>query len=452
MKYPVLVLLVLICTFFIYSEDIALSGIDSSMLPVTGRVRLYAVVTDNSGNLKEGLDGSDFTVIERNPENGEEVYRDVLSFSSSGEPRNGMVFMLLIDDSGSMYNKDSGETYAFMARKETRKFLEETANSMDRIGLSFFGTRCRIAVSPMVERAGIISILSEKPEKPESTEAYTDLFGAVIKSSECLSKEKGRRIIILFSDGQDFPYYSTTGKAHPEYGEKSYTPEEALESLLYSGITLYAVRFGSQKDEDLKRIALATGGLVFDIDSLDNLDGLYDAIRKRVYMEYRISFMHKPGVSERTFVRLRLNGKYDSNELFFQPGLFIGHPADFNHVLFSFVSFIIAALIIYILLKSGRSYSGSGASLEKLKEKNSAVNIKAKTVISLLPDRSGTVFTDTSAAVNDITIEKRDSGRWIAESDTDFTVNNMVTKEIELKDGDVIKAGGDVIVFTDDEN
>jgi Ca-activated chloride channel family protein len=104
----VLLLLSLLFAAVLGAQDIALSGVDARMMAVTGTVNLYTVVTDEEGRPIDGLTSADFVV--RDAEIGRELGEPlpVVSFSPAGDRRDGLAFMMLIDDSGSMYDGPDG--------------------------------------------------------------------------------------------------------------------------------------------------------------------------------------------------------------------------------------------------------------------------------------------------------------------------------------------------------
>ena len=465
MRKPTLLFLF---TVFFYSaagagaDEITLSGVDSRMTAVTGIVNLYAIVTDNSGRIVENLKAEDFIVMDapagENPEVSAET-REIVSFTPSGERREGITFMMLIDDSGSMYGNPGGDR-ASLARREARNFLDSLGNSMDRAGLALFGTRYRVLAGPRTDRASLYERLGlSAPPEPE--EAYTELFASMVEASDSLRNEKGRRILILFSDGENYPYFQRSGEKHPEYGEKTFAADDALVSLQGEGITLYAVRFGPRRDEDLARIALSTGGLVFDISAEEELSGLYSLIRKRVQAEYRLGY--SPGLTgaRETSVMLKLSGGSSSAVLNYPSGFVFGEPSRGNQALLSLLVIPFVLLILFILSRLWRRKPGEPASLERLRPVGGGALTVAlesgKTLIS--PGVAGAATTIMPSGVEPdvqgggtLIVEKGKDGRWRISSDEGVVVNNRKSESTVLENGDVIKAGEELIVFDNGES
>jgi Ca-activated chloride channel family protein len=464
----VLLLLSLLFAAVLGAQDIALSGVDARMMAVTGTVNLYTVVTDEEGRPIDGLTSADFVV--RDAEIGRELGEPlpVVSFSPAGDRRDGLAFMMLIDDSGSMYDGPDGtpspspdRTRAALARREARRFLDELGTSMDRAGLAVFGTRYRVSAGPRTDRATLIDRLGVS-SPPESEEAYTELYAAIEEAANTLSDQKGRRIVILFSDGENYPYHERTGRPHPDYGEAVHGPKDALEALQQEGVTLYAVRFGNRRDAELAGIAQSTGGIVFDVNGEEELSGLYASIRQRVLREYRLGYRPRPTGAAETRVRVELTQGPRTAELSYPSGFVFGAPSSRKQALLSLLAIPFAVLIGWILSRIRAAAVTVTPSLDRLRPiggGSATVALSAgRTVIS--PGLSGAATTiapegdipSVGETGGTIIVEKGKDGRWRASAREGLVVNNKSFEHTVLESGDVIKAGDELIVFDDGEN
>lgn len=464
------VLFILFTGGFLGADDIALSGVDSRLMAVTGTVNLYVVVTDSSGQPVKNLTVEDFMV--RDAPMGEALGdpQPVVDFSVAGERRDGLVFMMLIDDSGSMYDGPDGRsspspdrTRAALARREARRFLDELGTSMDRAGLAVFGTRYRTLAGPRTDRATLIERLGVS-SPPESEEAYTELYAAIVEAASSMSSQKGRRIVILFSDGENYPYTEHTGRSHPDYGEKNHISDDALKALHEEGVTLYAVRFGSNRDDDLARIAMSTGGVVFDVDGEEELSGLYSSIRKRVLAEYRLGYRPGPTGAEETSVMVELKGGQSTVELTYPSGFVFGSPSSRTQALLSLLAIPFALALIFILARIRSAKSADAPSLERLRPVGggqlTVVLETGKTVISpgvageptLISSEGEKAGVGKAGGSGTIVVEKGMDGRWHASSGEGVVVNNRKSDATVLENGDVIRVGEELIVFDDGES
>jgi Ca-activated chloride channel family protein len=451
--------------FCLGADEIVLSGVDSRLTAVTGTVNLYAVVTDPSGRPVENLKAVDFMVREAALGETPGDPLPVVDFSPAGERKDGLVFMMLIDDSGSMYDGPDGRsspspdrTRAALARREARRFLNELGSSMDRAGLALFGTRYRTLASPRTDRATLTERLGVS-SPPESEEAYTELYAAISEAAASLSNQKGRRIVILFSDGENYAYTEKTGRSHPDYGDKNHIPDDALAALQEEGITLYAVRFGLKRDEDLARIARSTGGIVFDVDGEEELSGLYASIRERVLAEYRLGYRPAPSGADTTTVLVELSGTVTSTELTYPSGFVFGSPSSRNTALLSLLAIPVALGILFLLARLKGAKTVETPSLERLRPVGGGQLTVAlesgKTVIS--PGMAGEATSispkgSPPVGPGTIIVEKGKDGRWRASSSEGVVVNNRKSETTVLDNGDVIKAGEELIVFDDGES
>ena len=451
-----------------FADDVALSGIDSRFLPVRGMVDLYVVVTDGKGMPVEGLQADDFQV--RQAPVGEEFGEGlpIARFSAAGERREGIAFMMLIDDSGSMYDDALGRpsprpdrTRAAMARREAGNFLDELGTSMDRAGLAVFGTRYKLLAGPRTDRASLMERLGIS-SPPQEQEAFTELYAAVVEASSTLSKERGRRIVILFSDGENYPYSVRTGNPHPEYGEEVFNADDALESLRNEGITLYAVRFGPNRDEDLARIAHATGGIVFDVEGEEELSGLYATIRERVLAEYKLGFRPTPTGAPETKIRVESADGSAGSELSFPSPVVFGAPSSRKDALLSLTAIPLSILVIVLLWRAKAAGKNEVPSLERLRpEGGGAATVALSGGRTIIEPGSGgaatTMMHETQGSGKmsgeTIIVEKDRNGKWRVFSDKGVTVNNQkLNNATVLENGDVIRAGNELIVFDDGES
>ncbi len=435
------------------AAELTLSGADSRFMAINGEVELYLVASDENGKTLDNLQAGDF-ILRDSPE-GEEPGNPlkITGFAAAGERSEGISFLILVDDSGSMYDDAEGreassweESRAALARKEVLRFLEDLGSSSNRAGLAVFGTHYRLQAAPRIDRASIIEYLGESP-KPEPEEAYTELFSAISQSAEAMSTQRGRRIVILFSDGEHYPFY----KEGP-------LPNEALEYLRKQAVTLYAVRFGANRDEQLAEIARATGGMVYDVDGEKGLAGLYSAIRERVESEYSITYRPRPTGAGTTTAYIEFSpdsglGKA-SAEIDYPSGFLFRSPSTKKWALISLIAVPFALLLLFILYRLKAAEHVSAPSLEMLRSANgSGVTValtSGKTVISPGVNGGATEILPEGQARTDgttIVVEKGSDGKWRASSPEGVIVNNRKSESTVIENGDVIRAGDELIVF-----
>jgi VWFA-related protein len=111
----------------------------------------------------------------------------------------------------------------------------------------------------------------------------TILFDAVyLAATEKLSKEVGRKVIVVITDGQD-------------YGSRIKI-QEATASAHRSDAIIYAIQYIDPRyamwggDGDLKRMAEDTGGRVFRVDRKNTLESIFTEIQDEMRSQYALSY------------------------------------------------------------------------------------------------------------------------------------------------------------------
>ncbi|GAG75760.1 unnamed protein product, partial [marine sediment metagenome] len=210
-KYLVLfcfILLTLLLFFSgAFSDTVRISQIDNSFLLINQRVKVYLGVTDQKGNPIKNLEKDNFTLYEFDKQ------REILSFERGININQGINLLLVIDNSGSMYWDGSGKIKNSADEKIWRithakdavsSLLNEIKNPLDRVGLISFNVKLDSKVKMTNEKVEIARAL-ENIKRPEQEEAYTELYETLYQSVDYLRAFRGRKVIILLSDGQNFP-------------------------------------------------------------------------------------------------------------------------------------------------------------------------------------------------------------------------------------------------------
>jgi Ca-activated chloride channel family protein len=109
----------------------------------------------------------------------------------------------------------------------------------------------------------------------------TALYDSLIYALYYFGGVKGKRAIVLLSDGKD-------------EGSR-YTYDDVLEYARRSGVAIYTVGIGlSTQNADIRlklsRLADETGGRFFFIEKARELDGIYDTIQKELRSQYLLSY------------------------------------------------------------------------------------------------------------------------------------------------------------------
>ena len=243
-------------------------------------VELFVVVAGEDGRPVRGLTQDDFGVRE------EGVPQQIASFQEADDVP--LTLGLAVDSSASMFVKLP------LMQKAVADFLATTFRPEDRAFVVDFDDTPRL-VRPAT------SDLERIKRSIDSLEAsgHTALWEAIVYSLVQLQGTKGRKALIVFSDGADedeqFPFRSTL-RISREMGVPIYLvlmrkkPEQsAAAGLITRSFTSRAVR-----------LAEATGGRVFYAKEYDNLDAVYDEIEAELRSQYLITYYPKNAAGGKT--------------------------------------------------------------------------------------------------------------------------------------------------------
>ena len=229
-------------------------------------VELYTSVVDNKGRPVDGLTQKDFAVLEDGtPQQVRrfELVRDVSVYAG-----------ILLDTSASMGEGD-GEKLEEAVRGALR-FFQKVVTPRDRAAVITFSDQPSLAVrftnQEDVLAGGLAGLTAA---------GNTALYDSLIYALYYFGGVKGKRAIVILSDGKD------EGSRH--------TYNDALEYARRSGVALYTVGIGlSTRESDvrlkLSRLADETGGRFFFIERASELEGIYDSIQKELRSQYLLAY------------------------------------------------------------------------------------------------------------------------------------------------------------------
>jgi Ca-activated chloride channel family protein len=447
--------------------NVSLSQIDASRLLLSQEVDLYVGVTDEDGlplrGLPGGLPAEAFRVFE-SADGGD--FREVqgLTAFKSSVGAEGITFLLLIDNSGSMYDSVRGgktSDPALMrvnhAKEAVRSFLTSMTGPADRVGLAAYNTYYRGLVVPGQDRERVTGAL-EGITRPQPEEAYTELYASLTLAVREFARARGRKAIIILSDGENYPYAQYAKKPHPEFKDKIFAYTEPIRVCLEEGITVYAVNFGPTKDRHLRNIALETGGQVFDASNRGELAGVYRRIHEQVAAEYRLTYRAGMQPAERKFVRVEVEASHlrsaEATRFYFSTTVFGLPLASLSWLLL--VPFVLAGLGVWLATRLRLESRPGPARLEVLHTRVGSASTRAlplggaRTVIGGSKKADLTIVGAPGVQGEHATVLFDPKTRsYTIVGGGDITVNNRAVKSRRLQAGDVIDVGGATIVFDD---
>jgi len=257
----------------------------------TRTVAVFATVTNPQGRLAPDLKQDDFEIYD----NG--VKQPLTVFSNDIQP---ITVIMLLDRSGSMKPNLDLEVRA------AETFIHGML-PVDKARVGNFGREIRLEPDDFTaDRDVLFKILRGDLQK----DGPTPLWNAVDRAIDKLLLEKGRRVVMAFSDGVDEPL-DFSGKAKSSKDETKRAEENDI--MVYSvgmeglapmqpqrGIQGFGGRgFPPQRrgeqlmqkpDEGMAKIAEATGGGYFELKSAGDLLGGFDRVADELHHQYALGF------------------------------------------------------------------------------------------------------------------------------------------------------------------
>lgn len=387
--------------------------------------------------------------------------RPVIDVSLQPNADAGISFFLLLDNSGSMWTDMDGKETAVAAdlrieraKAAARSFLAALSQK-DHVGLAVFNTRFWSPVAPGGQSADAARSL-EEISRPAQQDAFTELYLSIGRSLGEFAAEPGRRVLIVLSDGENYPYALNTGKPNPESGTATATPASVMEQAVRDGITVYAVRFGSQRDPLLANIARESGGRAFDAKDGDELADVYQTIRQDVLAEISVDYRAGMARGEKRWVRVA-TGTTDGRKLsatrYYFTGTVLGQSAQRPPLWYlAFIGFAALAWLALVLFKLERETDRAGVRL--LFGPGGSTSTRffelagPQTVIGAAPDADISIAGNPSLKASHATILFDEAKNiYTVVSDAPVTVNNHEVTRKRLESGDVINMAGTVVVF-----
>ncbi len=257
------------------AEDVAfMNGPDHGERLEVNLVELYVVVTDRNGRPVRGLQQPDFQVRE------DGVPQDIAAFSDASDLP--LTLGMAIDSSASMFVKLP------MVQNAAIDFLHSAFSEQDRAFVVDFDSEPRLARSTTGNLDRIVSSIDTL-----EANGRTALWESIVFSLVQLQGVRGRKALIVFSDGADeddqFPFRSSLSVAK-KMGVPIYLILMKKEPKKEAGLSLLVRSFSSR----INRLVEATGGRVFYAKEYDNLGEVYEDIEHELRSQYLLAYYPRP--------------------------------------------------------------------------------------------------------------------------------------------------------------
>jgi len=223
-------------------------------------VQVTVTVSDDNGRFVAGIPRSAFHVAEDGKP------QTVSYFTSENVP---LELVTAVDISGSM-----GPSMPKL-KKAVKGFLEAVPERHQVTLLGFNDT-----VFPLARKT------TDRAERVKSVDRLsawgaTALYDVILRGTDLLGRQIGRKAVVVFSDGED---------------QGSHVALQDIERRLQtSDVTLYMIGQGRGVNQDyLKKVMLAltapTGGRAFFTDSIDELQGAFEELLDELSNQYLIGY------------------------------------------------------------------------------------------------------------------------------------------------------------------
>lgn len=238
-------------------------------------VELFTTVVDGRGRPVEGLTRGDFKVFEDGVE--QEVRRfdlvkDVPIYAG-----------VLLDTSGSMGDHGGGKMEA--AVRGALSFFENVITPKDRAAVITFADQPTLAVRFTNQQEVLAGGLAGL-----TAEGDTALHDSIIYALYYFGGLKGKRAIIVLSDGQD-------------YGSRYGFPE-TLEYARRSGVAIYSIGIDLKDFETrtkLQRLSEETGGRAYFVGVTGDLTKTFEEVEKELRSQYLLAYQSSNQSREEKF-------------------------------------------------------------------------------------------------------------------------------------------------------
>jgi VWFA-related protein len=278
-------------------EDDAIIKVDVDV------VSLYCSVRNKQNGLVGTLEKGDFDL-------SEDAKPQTIKYFSR-ETDIPLTIGLLVDVSGSQKNLIEVE------RRAASSFFSSVLKKKDVAFLISFGADSELLQdltgSPRLLQDGLgrlklnagFSGINSGPVPTMSHARGTVLYDAVyVAANDMLSKEVGRKAIILITDGED-QGSTETEKAAIEAAQKA---DSIIYGILYVDRPFYGgMNMGYGGAGVLKHMADETGGRLFQVDRKNTLETIFEQIQQEMRTQYLIGYTPTNGQKDGGYRKIDLH-------------------------------------------------------------------------------------------------------------------------------------------------
>jgi len=256
-----------LCALLVLASSIGLlAGQQPTFRSSVRTVPVYATAIDSSGRLVPDLTQEDFEILD----NLKPV--TISSFSNDPQPFTAVV---MLDTSASMTE------HLKLLNQASEQFLMRLL-PVDRAQVGAFNDKLQLSGTFTNDRDELIAALDDLQFGNS-----TRLWDGLNFSLDALKPVDGRKVVLLFTDGDD-----TASKVR--FGEIQARARD--EEVMVYGIGLETNYFNGQRqvrskpDRNLRRIAEETGGGSFELQKTDQLAPTFTRVAQELRSQYLLAF------------------------------------------------------------------------------------------------------------------------------------------------------------------
>jgi Ca-activated chloride channel family protein len=230
-------------------------------------VPVYATAVDGSGRLVADLEQTDFEILD----NGKPV--TLTSFSNEPQPFTAVV---MLDTSASMTE------HLKLLNQAAEQFLLRLL-PVDRAQVGAFNDKLQLSGEFSNDRDELIAALDDL-----QFGNATRLWDALAFSLDALKGIDGRRVVLLFTDGDDTGSRVRFGDAQARARD-----EEVMIYTIGLSVNYFngARQVQTRPDRSLRRIADETGGGHFELQKSDLLASTFTRVSQELRSQYLLAFV-----------------------------------------------------------------------------------------------------------------------------------------------------------------
>jgi Ca-activated chloride channel family protein len=230
-------------------------------------VPVVATVIDDNGRLVTDLTRDDFTILDdREPREITVFLNDVTPFS----------VVVMLDFSASMTGSLD------LLKAATEQFLIRMLPD-DRAQVGSFSDKIQLSGTFSSDRDELIAALGDLQFGNP-----TKLYDAIDVSLEMLEGVEGRKVVLVFSDGED------TASQFADLGDVRDRARDSEVMVYAIGLEVDyfngARRVRSRPDRGLRRLAEETGGGYFELREADALAPTFTRVMQELHSQYTLGF------------------------------------------------------------------------------------------------------------------------------------------------------------------